>query len=199
MLDTARSIFSGFSDYATTHKTYENAYHQERKTRMECARAYGDLHDQHNRAISDLHGMHKKYQSLHEQLETTQEVVQTLESAIQKQQPVVNANDAIISQSDWDRVEWALERERLEAKIEELENEKSGMEREHHNALANAADHIRAVVQRADELEKLRETSSEQVQALAAESNNNDNHETAAASKPTGQNSRSRKRKAVLK
>ena len=60
------------------------------------------------------------------------------------------------------------------------------MAQNHHNALANAADHIREVTQRADEVQKLHERSSDQVQTLAAEPNTDKNCDKAASSKPVG-------------
>ncbi|OAL33359.1 hypothetical protein AYO20_07370 [Fonsecaea nubica] len=193
MLGAARSTISGFSDYAKTHKAYEHAYHQERKMRFECARAYEDLHGQYNGAINELNSMYKNNRSLHKQLETAQQTMQTLQAAVQEQS--VKANNTVVGESDLDRLEWALEKERLEAKIADLEKEKSAMAQDHHIALANAADHIREVTQRADELQKLHEGSPDQLQPLAVEPNMNNGRDNAAPSKPTGRATRSRKRK----
>jgi hypothetical protein len=42
-------------------------------------------------------------------------------------------------QSDWDVVERDIEKERLEARISELQDEKSEMARTHHSTLVNVA------------------------------------------------------------
>ena len=150
------------------HEAYKQAYEKECTMRIEYARIYDELHGQHDEAINELKSVHQDNQSLHRQLET----MRTLESAFQEQQRTIKANNAVVHQSQFAQSEWALERGRLEARIAKLEDEKSEMAQDHHNALANAADHIREVSQRADELERLCEGTSDPVQTWTAEHDN---------------------------
>lgn len=195
MLGTARKKVSDFSNNARQSQAYEHAYHEERKTRIECARAYEDLRGQHNSAIKDLHSMRRKCLTLHQELEKAQEAMHSLESAFRQQQSVHNINDAGISQSHGDRIERDLDKERLEARVAELENEKSEMAQAHYDALANAADHIRDVTQKAEELEKLRGPSCEQVQPLTSGRNVTETDDATASPKPNRRANRARKQK----
>ncbi|KAJ9493739.1 hypothetical protein H2202_010781 [Exophiala xenobiotica] len=74
--------------------------------------------------------------------------METLQGHTQEQRPAGTGSNANVSES---------ERERLHSKVEE--KEKSEKAREHHEALANAADHVWTAKQRVDELENLRGAS----------------------------------------
>ena len=151
---------------------YEHEYYEERKTRIECAQAYESLHIQNNEAIIYLHATRSKCLSLHQELENTQNTIQTLQAFIQEQRPAEISNNANVSNS---------ERERFHSRIEELEQEKSKMEREHHAALADAVENDCTVKQSADELGSLRGPSAGHT----------------VVPKPRGRASRSRRRKQV--
>ena len=104
--------------------------------------------------------------SLHRDLEHAQTDILALESTIQEQERSSDGKDTRdtgegcgTSQLDWDMMDKGIANEQLEARIWELENEKSKMIQEHENALIDAASQISVVKREADDLAKMCQTA----------------------------------------
>ncbi|KKY22691.1 hypothetical protein UCRPC4_g03194 [Phaeomoniella chlamydospora] len=135
---------------------YEQGYNEERRYRIECARAYKDIHAAYKTMVNDYNGMGNKYRSLLEELKNTQEMVHGLESRVREYE-----NSGSENNDDGNAYrafhECAMENGELRAKIRDLENEKSEMARDYEVALANALNH--SLDQNDQDLEKARATA----------------------------------------
>ncbi|OAP53877.1 hypothetical protein AYL99_11899 [Fonsecaea erecta] len=106
---------------------------------------------------------------LHGEIERYQDALQTQASSDPKTRQVEEdrgiqriCESCGTIQSDWYSIEQDIDKERLQASVRELEDEKSKILHEHQNALANAADHVRDVTQKMESLESTRERSQGQ-------------------------------------
>jgi hypothetical protein len=143
MLDGARKALYGYSITLgnTTQRclAWEQAYHEKNRTYIACAGAYAELYDKHKETVNKLHAMSSQCLSLHRDLEHAQTAMLALESTAQEQErspdgkytPDTGEGRGI----SWDNVEQGIANAQPEARIRELEDEKSKMIQEHENAL----------------------------------------------------------------
>jgi chromosome segregation ATPase len=136
LYDTRRAVF-----------TFEHAYDKERKENTEYAAAYSALHAQ--------------YMSILEIVRAKDREIEQYQHRLSKTVP-----DGNLTEADWNNIEHAIsKKEELEAKLAEMEAEKSQMIQQHHkekfemvkehqNALINAANRISAYEGKISELEE---------------------------------------------
>ena len=173
-----------------------NAYNEERRARCECAQAYASLFAQHQKTMDDLQAMGDKCQFLHQELDAIQEAAHCRDSEVQEHEQALK-DKALPSENkqsgiDWDMLEHEIEKARLEARIQKVEDEKLELMEKHQIELANAADHIQEVTQKIREFEEVHEN-----RGLVQDGREICNK--ALWQKQTGQGNRGRKRKQAMK
>lgn len=97
---TGQNLYNYNVALATTTKRcsiLEQAYNEERRIRIDCARAYENLHAQYERAVSDLHRTTSKCSSVEQELKDALESVENEKAKIKQEteQALFNAADQI--------------------------------------------------------------------------------------------------------
>lgn len=201
IVESARmTISDSRAETATLGQRYTNlvnAYNEECHARLECAQAYAGLFAQHQATVKTVQAMDDKCQVLDRELRVAREAAKCHGSEVSGGQQACTEEAPSNKHADWDMLEHEIEKARLEARVQALEDEKLEMTEKHQLELANAADHIQDVTRRICELEKMRDAA--QIQLSTSGQDGHDTNNKANLGNQSGHGNRSRKRRQTIK